>query len=310
MKRISIIAALTLSTALTAAASLSPRLVPDTARWVMHLDMAALKASTVGATLFEAGLNGDAERQLASAKALTGIDLREDIDGLTVFGASQTGDDGVMVMTGRFEADRLTGLAQALEGYSTATHGDLTIHSWVDESSGQRQYGVILDGETLMLSQHSERLQQALDVRMGKAAAVGQAGAEGLDLQSIAIPGTLFGIVADLRQLDFSGNPMLAAADGTERIMLHVSESVTDGVSVSAAVERQTPKQATELEKMLRGLLIMGAMQVQQEQPALAELLQAIQIRTAGRSLNLKFRYPADKLAALVRSSLPQTVQD
>jgi len=311
MKRLMpVVLALLLTAPVALAEPLAPRIVPAAARWVLHVDMAALKASATGQVLLEAGLRDDVARQLDTAKALYSVDVREDIEGMTMFGTGDSPDAAVLVMTGRFDAERLTELVEALDGYTVDSQGERTVHSWLDQASGLRHYGVLVDAQTLMLSQDADRLREARDVRDGRTGDITQAADDGLNLEALTRPGTWLGVVADLRQLDLAGNPLLATAEGTEWFMLRMAESVTDGFSLSAEVRRQTPQQATELEQMLRGLLIMGALQFQQEAPELAQLLQAVQIRTAGRSLNLQLRYPADKLAALVQSSLDQAVQN
>lgn len=298
---------LLLTIAVAVAEPFSPRSVPTDARWVMHLDLAALKATDIGRMLLDESMQGDAVQQIESAKAMFRIDPREDLDAMTVYGSGSTADNAVVLLQGRFEQAPLVELVQTMEAYSVMPHGNHPIHSWIDptQGNGTRSYGALVGARTLLVSQDMPSLQRALDVHDGSARNLSQVGGNALRTESLREDGVLLGITADLRDVDLSFNPMLSSfSTDTERFTLTLGESAVHGTTLALDVQRKTAEQASEMAQMMRGLLMMGAIQMQQENPATADLLQKVQITTAGNALQMRLRYPTDKLTALIRTSI------
>ena len=125
------------------AAELNPGHVPAGARWVAHVDVDALRATTGGKRLLALVDQGMAANQLNAVKALTGVDLRTDLRGITACGKSDKPSEAAIVVHGAFDAERLVTILKANGSYKSETiAGGQVVHSWLEEKKpGQpRQY--------------------------------------------------------------------------------------------------------------------------------------------------------------------------
>lgn len=275
--------------------------IPSTARGVMHIDLAAAKRSTVGRAMLETAINEETSRQLDRVKLLFSVDIRHDIDGLTIYSTSPDPADGVLMLTGRFRQDHLIGLVRTLDSYTHQTHGERIVHGWQDEGTGFRQHGVFIDEGTLLIGRRLANVKQALDTWDGRAENLSGSDADALlCTKSLTAANTLIGLSADFRGLELPENPMAAAADGVERLTLQIAESAAGHLTVMGQMTCVSSDQSIEVEQILRGLMLLGAFRFQVEQPKLADLLRSVRIRTAGADVSMLLSVPADAVAALI----------
>ena len=87
------------------------RQFPSDAKWVLHLDLKALNGSPMGRFARES-LGAEAQRGLAALKAMSGIDLTNDVDSVVVCGKGDARAGGVLYAYGRFDIAKLTAIAE------------------------------------------------------------------------------------------------------------------------------------------------------------------------------------------------------
>ena len=116
----------------------------------------------------------DAEAKLAFVRGVLGMDLTKDIHGLTFYGKEIGKPQGVLIVAGQFDPERLAALAAVLPGHSVATHGDYKIASWKCQCHGHAcTAALVLHGkEQLVMAGSVDDLKGALDVLDGKAASL------------------------------------------------------------------------------------------------------------------------------------------
>lgn len=125
-------AALTLAS-VSAAKPFDPRVVPPNALWVAHVDIEAALASTLGRFAIQNG--GDhLAGELAEVKIALGVDVLKDIMGMTAFGMSDDGDDGVAVFTTTAAADNALAMAIARGEHESEVIDGVTIHRFDDDA--------------------------------------------------------------------------------------------------------------------------------------------------------------------------------
>lgn len=182
MKRCLTIAAAGLFSVVSAMAGpLRPAEVSKDAKWVAHLDVEQLKAGQIGQYLLQQASTEEMNRKAAAFILVCGFDPRKDISSITAYGNSGQPEQGVMILRGVFDQNRLVTLAQANEDYEGITYGNYTIHSWVDKKKCcQRMFGVVHGGNALLLSKTQEEIKAALDVLDGRAPGMDAATAQAL----------------------------------------------------------------------------------------------------------------------------------
>lgn len=138
--------------------------VPPDATWVVHVDVEAARASTLGTFAREHAAALDLH-ELDNFREETGVDPRHDIKGITVYGASQDPDDGVAIISTTPAVDGL------MEKLSTSKHvleriqeDGRTLYAW--QEHGGTHYGYLKQGEgearTVIASASKPRLLAAI----------------------------------------------------------------------------------------------------------------------------------------------------
>ena len=158
--------------------------------WVVHLDCDALRPTTVGHYVLSEMDKPGNKAKIAIFQALSSIDPRTQLHGVTLYGTGPGPENGVLMVYADFDADHLVNLAQAAKDYQSEPHGKNTIHSWLDDKKKvkndvkPRIYAAI-QGNHVIFSQREENVAKALDVADNKSPnlagshvfpAIGQAG--------------------------------------------------------------------------------------------------------------------------------------
>lgn len=158
----------------TQAAPLELKQVAADAKWLAHLDVDALRQSTVVQHAWQAALarHPDAEAKLAFVRGVLGMDLTKDIHGLTCYGQHLGKPQGVLIIAGQFDPNHLAALATLLPGSTRSDYRDYHLASWTCECHGHSQpaAAVLRSKDQLVIAGSVADLQAALDVLDGKAA--------------------------------------------------------------------------------------------------------------------------------------------
>ena len=116
---------------------------PDAA-WIVHIDVDAVRGSTIGKFII-ANWDKEDEAELAAVKAKIGIDPVHDLKGVTVFGKSRNPEEFVAVVTTTAAVDAaVEKLVEKEHQLTKLTEGTLTLYSWSEH--GVERYGYIKPG--------------------------------------------------------------------------------------------------------------------------------------------------------------------
>ena len=174
----------------TQAAPLVLKHVPANAKWLAHVDVDALRSSTVVQKMWKKTLetHKNAETHLGMVTTFLGMDPRSDLYGMTFFGNEIGKHTGTLIVHAKLDQKRLMGMAQAVPGQSTTKYGDYEVFSFVHKHHNHSQTvaGTFFKSDWLVLSSSVEELQAALDVLEGKSGSV----PEGAALAGRVPPGT------------------------------------------------------------------------------------------------------------------------
>ena len=90
--------------------------------WVLHLDCDALRPTAIGQFLLAEMEKPEAQAKFAAFQSIFNFDPRKQLHGLTLYSTGKAPEDGVLLVYGDFDADRLVTLAKAGEGLSETTY--------------------------------------------------------------------------------------------------------------------------------------------------------------------------------------------
>lgn len=270
---------------------LDPKQVPADAKWVLHVDMDAVRQSKVwgmvlGRANREAG--GQLQQKLDAAATLLGSRFPEDLHGVTLLGRGFTEESGVMLVHANMDRQKLAALVKLNPGYATSAYGDHEISKWTDEKKGHTMYGSFAGDRRLVLGRSQEQVQAALDVLDGKGKALA---AESLLASAGKGAGAMIYLAGDTLaelQKKQGASPILAQVNSA---WLTIMEGDADLV-VKGSVNAKSAEAAKQMQATLDGIkaLVMLSGTGEAAEPKAkfaAEALQRAALSLSGSTLSL-----------------------
>jgi hypothetical protein len=271
--------------------------------WVLHLDLDALRQTSIGKQLLAEMEKPDAQKKLDTFQSVFNLDLRKDLHGITVYSATTSEPDGVALAYADFDAERLLALVQANQAYEVKPHGTNKIHSWIDEKKqskdgDQRTYGAIHGGKVLVLGQRENRIAEALDVLSGRQPNI----ATNRSFAQLGMAGTGAFLIGGARALELPGkDPAVAVLKQAKGIWLNARE--TQGTAeLKLTLETANAETAKQLGDVCRG--VVAVLALQSDKPDAVKLAKAIAIDqdTTGNAMFAKLSLPVADLVEMIKS--------
>lgn len=284
------------------AAPLNTAQVGADAKFVVHLDVDALKTTQAGKLLLQRTSTGAENNKLNALAAILGFDLRKDVSGVTVFGAPNAGDEGVIVFNGRFDGQQLVTFVKANDGYTSDSYKGTTVHSWTDEKkNNKRTYGVVIGGSTIAMSDKKSALHAALDAIGGGDSIASQ------NASKLALGGAKDAVLlaaADLAQVN-KGKP--ANAQTLKQAKSGVASIREDGdeMVVSIGLEADTVENAQLMNNAVRGLLAIVQLDEKTDQKT-KDAFAGAKVELQGTSLSASMRMPAKVLVDAMQKKMQE----
>lgn len=158
------------------AAPLELKHVPADARWLIHVDVDAVRQSTVVQRLHQKIIERHPHAQHMGnvVNQLTGCDPRHDLYGITIFGQALVPDRGVMLMHVKHDTQKVRNWLNTLVAVETVKVGNRDVYSFTHEHHGRRRPVVVtwVDDLHLLASSSVDEAKWALAVIDGQAACV------------------------------------------------------------------------------------------------------------------------------------------
>jgi hypothetical protein len=276
--------------------------LPATSRWVLHLDTRGMLNTTTGTALKEAVRKSKAGRQLEAVRAITGIDLLNDISSLTLCGPDARKENAVLFARGRMEPERLIALLRLNESFAQESYNGRLLFRWRDEKKGgELHYGCFYSERLALVSPGKAALRRSIDVLDGKAENL--SGSETFSNASKTADGFVFaGVVEGLDAME-GVRPKAAILKRIANARLLLGES-GDEVVAEIHVDADTEDSAKKMEDVCRGLLAFATLSAD-EKPELVQLLKEAVAGSDGRRVNMVLRYPVRRAVERIRERIP-----
>jgi hypothetical protein len=276
------------------------------ARWVAHVDLESFRGTRVGAYVLEELNDDKLGKKFAAWEAMFGVDPREDLDSLTAYGTGK--ENGVAVVRGRLDTQRLITLVEADDNHEQTLHRDHVIHAWTDKKKTGRAgaagtvltYGCAYDHQTVVVGDTADIVGEALDVLDGVHAHLDDAGAVGAPGSSVASPFlTVRGRPAEMENL----NPQATVFQEARSVSFSAGET---GANVEAVLDLDAgdTQKAANIHMVAQGMIGLAAMQAQQEQDAgKAALVNAVKVSLDGSAIRMHLSHPVADVLEMMRSA-------
>jgi len=267
--------------------------------WVAHLDVDALRPTSLGQFIQGEMNKPEAQAKLAAFQAMIGVDLQKQIHGCTVYGSGANPEDGVMVVYADFDADRLVTLAKGARDYQSETNKSRVIHHWIDENK-QAKNGVTprtyaaIAGARVIFGQRLARVANALDVLDGVSPNLGKS-------KSFPRLGTAAGFIhAAAHKLELpESDPNAAIFRLSKSISVDIAEAQQQ-VKATVNLEANDDEIAEHIASIAQGLVALGKLQT--EKPEIGKLAKAVAIKQDGAVITINLSLPASDAVELIKA--------
>lgn len=266
-------------------------LVPESARWVVHLDMEKF----VTTRLFASVEKGDVfEIQTRDAGRWLKIDPAKDIKSLTLIGFEAGGKGHpVIAVMGTFDKARLLTLLDLEEKHTETAYGGYTIHS-----TGGDGCGAFVNDGLIVLSESRPELERVLDTAGGKSKSFAGT-ALAAALKDVPAGAFLGGVLPDLAGFGRGMGPS-KVLEKTSGIFFAAQEK-EDRLVVRLQVTADTPESAKNMYDVVQGLIAMGKLGVDPNSaPKVANILEGLQIKQDGKVLRIDLERPSQEIVDLI----------
>ena len=275
--------------------------VPATPAWVLHVDLDGLRGSTVGQYVLAQTDKPEIQAKLAVFQNMAGLDLRKQLHGLTLYGKSGSPEDGVLMVYGDLDADKLTTLARAADDSQSTTNGSRVIYNWSTggkrHSDGQqRVYAAIQGTRMVIFGQRESRVSAALDVLDGTTPNL--SGSK--SFPQLGAAGDASFIQAAASKLDLpDADPNAAMFKMSKQVSLQVGE-VQKQVTAMLTLQADDEEVAQHISAIGQGILAL--MKLNKEKPEAVKIAEALSLKQDGASVIGTLNVSADDLVGFMKA--------
>ncbi len=297
--------------AATVTASAAPLQRADVAAgptWVLHLDCDALRPTPIGQYLLSEMEKPEAEANLAGLQSMFNFDPRKQLHGLTLYSTGKTPEEGVLLVYGDFDADRLLTLAKQAADYQSTTHKQHTIHNWVDEKKKARNgvkprvYAAIQGSHILIFSQQEARVAQALDVLDRAAPSLVSSGV----FPQLGTGGSSF-LQAAARKLDLpESTPNAALLRLAKSARLEIGEAQGQ---LRATLNLEAEDEAVAKQMALIGQGLIALMKLQKDNPGSVKLATGLSLKQDGAEVVASLAAPINDAVEVMKADAAKKAQ-
>ena len=274
---------------------------PADAKWAMHLDLKALNASPLGRSV-RASLGAEAQRGLAALKAMSGIDLTNDVDSVVLCGKGDARAGGVLYAYGRFDIAKLTAIAGGGKAFQNKALGERSVLSWLDR--GKRANLCFIDPTLAVMSQDEALIGEAVARIDGQKPGLGAG--QGFANILAHNKNRFFAFQAtDLAALAGT-NPQFQLFKQAEALLLELGQTGgANGLDCTLALKAPNAETAQQMNQAAMGLQAIVMLQAAQN-PDAAALAQGVTVALKDTYVTVNLQLPEETLEKLVQAQIAQ----
>jgi hypothetical protein len=277
--------------------------------WVVHLDCDSLRSTPIGQYLLAEMEKPEAKAKLAALQTMFSFDPRKQLHGLTLYSTGKSPADGVLLVYGDFDPDRLIAMVKGAQDYQTTPYKKHLIHNWIDDKKKAvngvkpRVYAANQGVHILVLSQQEARVAQALDVLDRAAPNLASSGA----FAQLTANGSSAIIQAAARKLDIpDSTPNAAIFRLAKAARLQVGEGQGQ-LKATLSLETNDPDVAQQIATVGQGLVAL--MKLQQSNPVALKLAQALALKQDGAGVVATLAIPTGEVIELIKADAARKAQ-
>jgi len=270
------------------ASTLQKSIIPEEADWVIHFDVEKFLSTPYGDHLLNTENILGLSKKNAQFQGKYQINILEDINGVTLYGFGNDEDNSVLCLKGTFDQEYLLGLLADEDSHKEIQHNKFIIHAW-----DKHEFGVFVDDSLALLAQDETSIKKALDVIAGKRPNVTSS-----SLMSYIneIPSNVFfaAMAKDISEMAKHESDVFIFQK-TESALFTLTDE-KDNINLRLNFTVKTLEDAKNMESVIRGLISLANMQMEESQRDILLPLEKMIISTEGKNIRVELSYPAQDL--------------
>ena len=311
MNRLSLLlAVLVLCAPPAAAEGLKKSRIPAGARWLVHLDVAALRTSRIYALVREESAqdgSDDMEEGLSEIRMFAGLDPTQDFQSVTLYCASQSEKGCVALLAGDAKIDQSLEKLKTKEDYHTTPVQGFLLHTWGGVRDPWYAYVHRTEGSeerVVVASQDPAELVRGISVLERESESLAQAARP--MIRATPAAGSILFAAAGESLNELGGiEPVSAVAKLTKAIVLDVGED-QGAVSARVSLDTRTPEDAQRIHQVLQGAVALvglaGGDGPDESHAKLQRLIGALRFSVSDTRVDAVFRYDVGTLVEDLKS--------
>jgi hypothetical protein len=270
------------------ASTLQRSIIPEEADWVIHFDVEKLKSTPYGEHLLDTENILGLRKKNAQFQDHYQINILEDIKGVTVYGYGKDEENTVLCLQGTFDQEYLLGLLADEESHREIQHNTFIIHRW-----DHHEFGVFVNDNLALLAQDETAIKKALDVISGKNPNVSSSSL--MSYVNKITPDVFFAAMAkDISKMAEHESDVFIFRKAESALFTLTDEK--DNINLRLDFIVKTLEDAKNMESVIRGLVSLASMQLEESQRNILLPLEKMVIFTEGKNIRIELSYPAQDL--------------
>ncbi|HUT13478.1 MAG TPA: hypothetical protein VMY42_23525 [Thermoguttaceae bacterium] len=286
---------------------LDRREIAADARWVVHVDFDAARSATVARKVLDGWLARESvQRGLEQIEAAVGTDLEEDLHSASLYGSRFAPQTGVVIVRAEVDGQRVREFVGKLPDFRAGLHGGHELYTWTQDKgkSNERPVtGCVVGSGIIVFGQNADDVKKALDVLDGK-------------LPRLAGSGSLLDRDAPAGTIVQAGAVRLAEAElpfqspiVQQCQLLAMAAGEQDGVVfVRGESTMKSDEVADQVKTIVEGFIAIAKLQYSDEEE-LVEILRAVTVTKAEKTVRVEWRGSAEKVLKLVEKAWAKQLQ-
>jgi hypothetical protein len=274
--------------------------VPAGARWLVHLDVEALKSSRLYKTIRDQSATKDGANEIDAAiaqiQATAGLDPLADFKSATLYCTTKAPEKCVALLSGNEKIDDAVARLTTMANYRTEKVGARSMHVWGDDHETWYAFVYRKDGaaeRVVAVSQSTEELSRGIAVLEGGGDNL--SGVRQAALQASPSSGSiLFASAGEALNELGEIEPVSAVAKLARRVVFDLGED-RGALYAHVDLDARTPQDAQRIQQVIQGAVALAALAGDDEHAAahakLRDLSDALRVTLSDNRVNVDFRY-------------------
>jgi hypothetical protein len=287
--------ALALLAAVGQAAPFESKNIAADAKWVVHVDVDAVRESSVVQKAFETCplLKNDSGKHFDMIRDKIGVDLRTDLHGITVYGPDTDKTHGVAIVFATVNKKLLLEKAAKATDHKVTKHGEVEIHSWTQKCGSQTHpaAGAFYKDDVLVFAGSVQGVAAAIDVLDGKSPGI-------TDAKSVLGGHVYAGSTVLVRSIAIPAKTRCPILKQAESFRIALGEH--DGKSFyRAIIHMKSPEAAEQVKSINEGFKALGALRFADDADVM-KLVDGFKTTTKESVVRIRFDASADDVWTVV----------